>query len=176
MVVAETEAAARDGAALVAVTYAELPAIMSIDDAVDAGSFFEVRRARCGARAFWTFCRLVDAGLAAWTSRRGAQGKADRPTWCLRCHFPAEGVLRRGRLGCMGPAGELVQRLKLCLWRAGPGAHDRVRPRGRGVGPLRARHRRHRARGRAGALPSPMAECTRLSLYVHALVRYLHGF
>lgn len=50
VVVAETEAAARDGAALVAVTYADLPALMSIDDAVDAGSFFEVRRARCGAR------------------------------------------------------------------------------------------------------------------------------
>ena len=54
MVVAESEAAARDGAALMAVTYAELPAVMSIDDAIAAGSFYEVRRrAGCRASALW---------------------------------------------------------------------------------------------------------------------------
>lgn len=83
MVVAETEAAARDGAALVAVTYADLPAVMSIDDAIDAGSFYEVRRACCGARASSSTCRHVDANLAG----RMAQGQAHRHTCCSRCHW-----------------------------------------------------------------------------------------
>ena len=43
VVVAGTEAAAREGAAAVAVQYADLPAVMSIDDAVAAGSMYEAR-------------------------------------------------------------------------------------------------------------------------------------
>ena len=40
--VAESEAAAREGAAAVVVAYADLPAVMSIEDAIAAGSLYEV--------------------------------------------------------------------------------------------------------------------------------------
>lgn len=42
VVVAESEAAAREGAAAVVVAYADLPAVMSIEDAIAAGSLYEV--------------------------------------------------------------------------------------------------------------------------------------
>ena len=107
VVVAETEAAAREGAALVAVTYADLPAIMSIDDAVDAGSFFEVRRACCGARA----PSEPSADVLMQSARRRRQGQSALAHLVLAMAVAAEWLLRGG-LGCMGPAGELVQRLK----------------------------------------------------------------
>ena len=45
IVVAATEVAARRGAAAVKVVYEDLPVIVSIDEAIAAGSFFEVRAA-----------------------------------------------------------------------------------------------------------------------------------
>ena len=39
---AESEAAAREGAAAVVVAYADLPAVMSLEDAIAAGSLYEV--------------------------------------------------------------------------------------------------------------------------------------
>lgn len=42
IVVADTEAHARAAAKAVAIEYEELPAIISIDDAIEAGSYYEV--------------------------------------------------------------------------------------------------------------------------------------
>ena len=46
VVVADTEAHARAAAKAVAVQYEELPALISIEDAIEAGSFYEVRCAQ----------------------------------------------------------------------------------------------------------------------------------
>ena len=43
IIVADTEAHAREAARAVAIDYQELPALVSIDDAIEAGSYYEVR-------------------------------------------------------------------------------------------------------------------------------------
>lgn len=51
IVVADTEAAARAGARAVVVKYQDIPAVLSIEEAVAANSYFEVRgRRACTAR------------------------------------------------------------------------------------------------------------------------------
>lgn len=64
VVVAETEAAAREAARLVQVQYEDLPPVYSIHDAINAGSFFEARRLLSGgvgimcllSVSFWCVC------------------------------------------------------------------------------------------------------------------------
>ena len=47
VVVADTESHARAGAKAVRVEYQELPALVSIEDAIEAGSYFEVGLFEC---------------------------------------------------------------------------------------------------------------------------------
>ena len=81
-VVARTEAAAREGARAVRVEYEELPALVSIEDAIAHGSFFEVK----------VTLRLQDEGsqtgessadwcvLSKWSCRRWSALRMPSPT------------------------------------------------------------------------------------------------
>ncbi|KXZ53315.1 hypothetical protein GPECTOR_7g1209 [Gonium pectorale] len=65
VVVATSEAAARAGARAVAVGYEELPAIMSIEEAIEAGSFYDDYKGKveCGdVDATWAQCDHVISG------------------------------------------------------------------------------------------------------------------
>ena len=98
IVVADTEAHAREAARAVAIDYQELPALVSIDDAIEAGSFYEVRPP--------ALCHRVIKMLHPWLSSTG------KDAVCLVALLPSSpGCLCLGRAA--GQALENCQILRL---------------------------------------------------------------